>query len=165
MQDESRRDASARSTSPSRQARSGRGRSTELVRLLDEVLGRRGRYAWYEALGDLSLLTHVPPDLAAEWADLTAMDRALSLCVYLDDCRVPIRDESGTQRHAAVYDPPPQVYGELARMLKDKIESLATDRAARKPPMPPRKTRKRREPGPSSGGGKQRRSQSRTTLR
>lgn len=148
MQDESRSDASARSTSPSRPARSVRGRSNELIRLLDEVLGRRGRYAWYEALGDLSLLTHVPPDLAAEWADLTAMDRALSLCGYLDDCRAPIRDESGTQRHAAVYDPPPQVYGELARMLKEKIESLATDRAARKPPSPPRKPRKRREPGP-----------------
>ncbi|HLJ60228.1 MAG TPA: hypothetical protein VKZ50_10895 [bacterium] len=159
MQDESRRDVSARSTSPSRQARAVRGRANELVRLLDEVLGRRGRYAWYEALGDLSLLTHVPLDLAAEWADLTAMDRAFSLCVYLEDCRVPIRDESGTQRHAAVYDPPPQVYGELARMLKDKIESLATDRAARKPPSPPRKPRKRRATGleSSSGGGKPRR--------
>ncbi len=120
-------------------------RANELVLLLDEVLGTRSRFAWYETLGNLTLLTHVPPALAADWAELRALDRARSLCAALDGCRLALRDAPGTRYYAALADPAPTTYGELARMLHEVIDSLTAARETRTPQPPARaKPRKRR---------------------
>jgi hypothetical protein len=120
-------------------------RANELVLLLDEVLGTRSRFAWYETLGNLTLLTRVPPSLAAEWAELRALDRARSLCTALEGCRLPLRDAPGTRYYAALADPAPTTYGDLARMLREVIDSLTAARETRTPPAAVRaKPRKRR---------------------
>lgn len=129
---------------PRRRTRSVR--VNDLVLLLDEVLGARGRYAWYEALGDLRLLAHVPRSLVTEWADLAALDRALSLCAYLVDCQLPLRDVPGTRYYATLPDPTPATYGALARILRDNIEGLTVAREARTPPPVRRKPRTRSRP-------------------
>jgi hypothetical protein len=118
--------------------------TTEWTRLLDEVLEKRSRFAWYETLGDLSLLSHVPRSLAGQWANLTALDRARSLCASLDGCPVLLRNVPGTQYYAALSDPPPPTYGELACILRDTIDSLTAAREARRPPSVRPKRRKRR---------------------
>lgn len=118
-------------------------RAHDLALLLDEVLGARGRYAWYEALGDLRLLAHVPRSLVTEWAELAALDRALSLCAALDDCHLPLRDVPGTRYYATLPDPTPATYGALARILRDNIEGLTAAREARTPPPVRRKPRPR----------------------
>jgi len=120
-------------------------RANDLVLLLDEVLGSRSRFAWYETLGNLTLLSHVPPSLAAEWAELRALDRARSLCASLEGCRLPLRDAPGTRYYAALADPAPTTYGDLARVLREVIDSLTAARETRTPPAPARaKPRKRR---------------------
>ena len=120
-------------------------RANDLVLLLDEVLGTRSRFAWYETLGNLTLLEHVPPPLAKEWAELRALDRARSLCASLDGCRLPLRDAPGTRYYAALADPAPTTYGDLARVLREVIDSLTAAREIRTPPAPARaKPRKRR---------------------
>lgn len=128
----------------------------DLALLLDEVLGARGRYAWYEALGDLRLLSHVPRPLVTEWADLAALDRALSLCAYLVDCHLPLRDVPGTRYYATLPDPTPATYGALARILRDNIEGLTVAREARTPPPVRRKPRTRARPGKSPRAEKSR---------
>ncbi len=119
--------------------------TTDWTRLLDEVLEKRSRFAWYEALGDLSLLSHVPTSMAEQWADLTALDRARRLCASLDGCLVLLRNVPATQYYAALSDPPQSTYGDMARILRDTIDNLTAAREARKPAPPaPPKRRKRR---------------------
>jgi len=120
--------------------------AADWTRLLDEVLERRSRFAWYETLGDLSLLSHVPRSVAGQWADLTALDRARSLCAALEGCPVLLRYAPGTQYYAGLSDPRPSTYGDMASVLRDRIDGLTAAREARKsllPPTPP-KRRKRR---------------------
>jgi len=108
------------------------------------VLDTRSRFAWYEPLGDLSSLSHVPTPLTKQWANLTALDRARSLCAALDGCLLPLHDAPGSRYYAALLDPTPSTYGDLARLLRDVIESLTAAREARRPPPPPPTVRKRR---------------------
>jgi len=119
-------------------------RVNDLTLLLDEVLGTRSRFAWYETLGDLALLAHLPPALATEWAELRAMDRAHRLCASLDACRIRLRDVPGTRYYAALVDPAPTTYGDLARVLQEAINNLTAAREARTPPPAVSKPRKRR---------------------
>jgi hypothetical protein len=142
--------ASRNDVRPGSRRRARSVRAHDLVLLLDEVLGARGRYAWYEALGDLRLLAHVPRTLVTEWAELAALDRALSLCAYLIDCHLPLRDVPGTRYYATLPDPAPATYGALARILRDNIEGLTVAREARTPPPARRKPqpRSRRDKSP-----------------
>jgi len=119
-------------------------RVNELTLLLDEVLGTRSRFAWYETLGDLTLLAHLPPVLATEWAELRAMDRAHRLCASLRACRLPLRDAAGTRYYAALVDPAPTTYGGLAQVLEEAINNLTAAREARTVPPAAPKPRKRR---------------------
>ena len=125
-------------------------RTSDLAMLLDEVLGTRSRFAWYETLGDLALLTRVPPALASEWAELRALDRARSLCAALEGCRISLRDAPGTRYYAALVDPAPTTYGELAHVLRDVIDNLTAAREIRSAPSPARAKPRRRRAAPSS---------------
>jgi len=118
--------------------------TVDWTRLLDEVLEKRSRFAWYETLGDLGLLSHVPTSVAKQWADLPALDRARNLCTSLDGCLVLLHNVPGTQYYAALSDPPPATYGDLACILSDTIDSLTAAREARTPPPPVRPKRRKR---------------------
>lgn len=138
------------SGSGSKQKRARAVRASDLALLLDEVLATRSRFAWYETLGNLDLLVHMPSTLAAEWAELRALDRARNLCAALEGCRIALRDAPGTRYYASLVDPAPTTYGELARVLREVIDNLTAARETRSLPPPTRTKSRKRRTAPSS---------------
>jgi len=121
---------------PKRKRPTGQATERAMIQLLNNVLEQRGRFAWYEALGDLSLL-RVPHSVTQAWADLSALDRAHRLCAALARCRTRLQDTAGVRYYAALADPPSVTYGNLAQALRQTTDALTAARETRQPLSPP----------------------------